>query len=211
MGQEDPRLGPRFIDMSEAYSQELSADGGGSGKAAGHCSWVKACTLRCWGRVMRRQRRYASLRTIGADLVGMSTVPEVIAARQMGIKVLAISCVTNMAAGTTDAQINHEEVLEIGKKHCRTIQSAAARSGAADREGRSERVVCTIRVCLHSFGLFLEEQHPQASSCHSIAHVLLRLQNGCGRINCPASSCDGRSGKTKINSDHTSHATGRDR
>jgi purine-nucleoside phosphorylase len=56
------------------------------------------------------------LRTIGADLVGMSTVPEVIAARQMGIKVLAISCVTNMAAGTTDAPINHEEVLEIGRK-----------------------------------------------------------------------------------------------
>jgi purine-nucleoside phosphorylase len=56
------------------------------------------------------------LRTIGADLVGMSTVPEVIAARQMGMKVLAISCVTNMAAGTTDATINHEEVLEIGKK-----------------------------------------------------------------------------------------------
>jgi purine-nucleoside phosphorylase len=56
------------------------------------------------------------LRTIGADLVGMSTVPEVIVARQMGIKVLAISCVTNMAAGTTDAHINHEEVLEIGRK-----------------------------------------------------------------------------------------------
>ena len=56
------------------------------------------------------------LRAIGADLVGMSTVTEVIAARQMGMKVLAISCVTNMAAGTTDAQINHEEVLEIGKK-----------------------------------------------------------------------------------------------
>src|SRR5438270_7872482 len=56
------------------------------------------------------------LRTIGADLVGMSTVPEVIVARQMGIKVLAISCVTNMAAGTTDHPINYEEVLEIGRK-----------------------------------------------------------------------------------------------
>jgi purine-nucleoside phosphorylase len=53
---------------------------------------------------------------MGADLVGMSTVPEVIAARQMGMKVLAISCVTNMAAGVTDAQINHQEVLEIGKR-----------------------------------------------------------------------------------------------
>jgi len=53
---------------------------------------------------------------MGADLVGMSTVPEVIVARQLGVKVLAISCVTNMAAGTTDAQINHQEVLEIGRR-----------------------------------------------------------------------------------------------
>ena len=56
------------------------------------------------------------LRTIGADLVGMSTVPEAVAARHMGIEVLAISCVTNMAAGTTDAPLNHEEVLETGRR-----------------------------------------------------------------------------------------------
>jgi purine-nucleoside phosphorylase len=56
------------------------------------------------------------LRTIGADLVGMSTVLEVIAARHMGIRVLAISCVTNMAAGILDQVINHEEVLETGER-----------------------------------------------------------------------------------------------
>jgi len=56
------------------------------------------------------------LRTIGADLVGMSTISEVIVARQMGIKVLAISCVTNMAAGILDKPINHEEVLETGRR-----------------------------------------------------------------------------------------------
>jgi purine-nucleoside phosphorylase len=56
------------------------------------------------------------LRNIGADLVGMSTVPEVIAARQMGMDVLAISCVTNMAAGITGEKLTHEEVLETGER-----------------------------------------------------------------------------------------------
>ena len=58
----------------------------------------------------------AMLRTLGADLVGMSTVLEVIAARHMGIKVLAISCVTNMAAGILDQVISHDEVLETGER-----------------------------------------------------------------------------------------------
>jgi purine-nucleoside phosphorylase len=56
------------------------------------------------------------LRTIGADLVGMSTVPEVIAARHMGVEVLAISCVTNMAAGMTGEKITAEEVIETGER-----------------------------------------------------------------------------------------------
>jgi purine-nucleoside phosphorylase len=56
------------------------------------------------------------MRTLGADLAGMSTIPEVIAARHMGIKVLGISCVTNMAAGVLDQPINHEEVLETGER-----------------------------------------------------------------------------------------------
>jgi purine-nucleoside phosphorylase len=57
-----------------------------------------------------------ALRTLGADMVGMSTVAEVIAARHMGIKVLAISCVTNSAAGVSAMPINHEEVMEVGNR-----------------------------------------------------------------------------------------------
>ena len=56
------------------------------------------------------------LRTIGADLVGMSTVPEAIVAVHMGMRVLAISCVTNMAAGILDQPLNHEEVLETARR-----------------------------------------------------------------------------------------------
>ncbi len=56
------------------------------------------------------------LRNLGADAVGMSTVPEAIVARHMGLEVLGISCITNMAAGLSDAPINHEEVMEIGNR-----------------------------------------------------------------------------------------------
>jgi purine-nucleoside phosphorylase len=55
-------------------------------------------------------------RTLGADAVGMSTVPEVIAARHMGIRVLGISCITNMAAGVIKKKLDHREVLEVGEK-----------------------------------------------------------------------------------------------
>src|SRR6478609_5083690 len=115
VGPEDPNLGLRFIDMSEAYSRDYRRMAVEAGKRLGIPvgEGVYAAML---GPSYETPAEIRYLRTIGADLVGMSTVPEVIAARQMGMKVLAISCVTNMAAGTTDAPINHEEVLEIGKK-----------------------------------------------------------------------------------------------
>lgn len=115
VGAEDQRFGLRFIDMTEAYAKNYRLMTLEAGKRLGiHLAeGVYAALL---GPSYETPAEIRFLRTIGADLVGMSTVPEVIVARQMGIKVLAISCVTNMAAGTTDKPINHEEVLEIGRK-----------------------------------------------------------------------------------------------
>ena len=115
VGPEDARFGLRFIDMSETYSKAYRQQALETGKRLGIAmgEGVYAAML---GPSYETPAEIRFLRAVGADLVGMSTVPEAIVAHQMGIKVLAISCVTNMAAGTTDAPINHEEVLETGKK-----------------------------------------------------------------------------------------------
>jgi purine-nucleoside phosphorylase len=115
VGAEDPRFGPRFIDMTEAYAKGYRQMALEAGRRLGIplAEGVYAAVL---GPSYETPAEIRFLRTIGADLVGMSTVPEVIVARQLGIKVLAISCVTNMAAGVTDQPINHQEVLEIGRK-----------------------------------------------------------------------------------------------
>jgi purine-nucleoside phosphorylase len=115
VGTEDPRFGLRFIDMTEAYSKSYRRIALEAGKRLG-IDLAEGVYLALLGPSYETPAEIRFFRTIGADLVGMSTVPEVIVARQMGIKVLAISCVTNMAAGTTDAPIHHEEVLEIGRK-----------------------------------------------------------------------------------------------
>jgi purine-nucleoside phosphorylase len=78
------------------------------------------------------------LRAIGADLVGMSTVPEAIVAHHMGVKVLAISCVTNMAAGVLPEKLSHEEVLEVGRqvreKFVRFLKGVLPRLESADAQ-----------------------------------------------------------------------------
>jgi len=113
VGPNDDSRGPRFPDMSDAYSpafrkiaKQVAAElklTVGEG--------VYAAVL---GPSYETPAEIRYLRTIGADVVGMSTVPEVIAARHMSIEVLGISCVTNMAAGILPQKINHEEVLETG-------------------------------------------------------------------------------------------------
>jgi purine-nucleoside phosphorylase len=115
VGAEDQRFGLRFIDMTEAYPKSYRQIALEAGRRLGleMSEGVYAALL---GPSYETPAEIRFLRAIGADLVGMSTVPEVIVARQMGIKVLAISCVTNMAAGVSDHPINHQEVLEIGRK-----------------------------------------------------------------------------------------------
>ena len=73
------------------------------------------------------------MRALGADLVGMSTVPEVLAARHMGIRCLALSCVTNAAAGVRPEPIDHERVLEVGRARRGRSRRASARGRAAPR------------------------------------------------------------------------------
>ena len=112
-GPNDDSLGPRFPDMSEAYSRtdrEIA-------RQVAHelgiqlNEGVYAAVL---GPSYETPAEIRYLRAIGADMVGMSTAPEVIAANHMGIRCLGISCVTNMAAGILPRKIRHEEVLETG-------------------------------------------------------------------------------------------------
>ena len=114
-GANDDRLGPRFPDMSEAYSATLRSTALEEARRLGIAphEGVYAAVP---GPSYETPAEIRYLRTIGADLVGMSTVPEVIAARHMHLRVLGISCVTNMAAGILDKPLNHEEVLETGRR-----------------------------------------------------------------------------------------------
>jgi len=110
-GSNDERFGPRFPDMTIAYDRRFReiAVGAGNRNGIGLLEGVYAALA---GPSYETPAEIRFLQTIGADLVGMSTVPEVIAARHSGIRVLGISCVTNAAAGILDKPLNHEEVLE---------------------------------------------------------------------------------------------------
>jgi len=115
VGANEDRFGPRFPDMTDAYNAEFrkyaleDAERLGGGIHEG----IYAAML---GPSYETPAEIRYLRTIGADLVGMSTVPEVIVARHMGLEVMAISCATNMAAGMSGEKINHEEVMETGER-----------------------------------------------------------------------------------------------
>jgi purine-nucleoside phosphorylase len=115
VGPEDERFGPRFIDMTEAYSRSYRRIALEAARKIG-IDVGEGVYAGLLGPSYETPAEIRFLRTIGADLVGMSTIPEVIVCRQMGIKVLAISCVTNMAAGILDQPLNHEEVLATARR-----------------------------------------------------------------------------------------------
>ncbi len=115
VGPNDDSLGPRFPDMSDAYSKSWRAAAKAVAAELG-ISLPEGVYAAMLGPSYETPAEIRYLRAIGADLVGMSTVPEVIAANHMGLKCLAVSCVTNMAAGILDQKISHEEVLETGQR-----------------------------------------------------------------------------------------------
>jgi purine-nucleoside phosphorylase len=114
-GPNDDRLGPRFPDMSEAYDRRLGAllDDAAAEAGVELKRGVYACLA---GPSYETPAEVRMLRGIGADLVGMSTVPEVIAARHMGVPVAGLSIVTNLAAGLARKPLSHEEVAETAER-----------------------------------------------------------------------------------------------
>ncbi len=115
IGPNEERFGPRFPDMTEAYAKSYRQRALAEAQSLGieiHEGVYAALA----GPSYETPAEIRYLRAIGADLVGMSTVPEVIVARHMGIRVLGISCVTNMAAGILDQPLSHAEVLETAER-----------------------------------------------------------------------------------------------
>ena len=114
-GANDERLGPRFPDMSAVYSPELQEIVVDEARAIG-VEVRRGIYGALSGPSYETPSEIHLLRNLGADAVGMSTVPEAIVARHMGLEVLGISCITNMAAGISDEPINHEEVMATGDR-----------------------------------------------------------------------------------------------
>ncbi len=110
-GENDERIGPRFPDMSEIYNKEFSNKIIAAGEKIG-ISIKSGVYAGLRGPSYETPAEIRMLKTVGADSVGMSTVPESIAAKHMGINISGISCITNYAAGITDKPLDHKEVTE---------------------------------------------------------------------------------------------------
>jgi purine-nucleoside phosphorylase len=110
-----PGSGLRFFDMTQPYSKTLRALAHEAAAAEGF-EIPEGVYIAVSGPSFETPAEIRSFRTLGATLVGMSTVPETIVARHMGIEVLAISCVTNLAAGLGSKPLSHQEVFESGRQ-----------------------------------------------------------------------------------------------
>lgn len=125
-GVHDELAGPRFLDMSEAYSKEAREIAHEAAAEAGLTLQEGVYAAVC-GPSYETPAEIRYLRAIGADLVGMSTVPEAIAANHLGMKVLGISYVANMAAGLHPRKLNHEEILEMDAQVRETLTNLLQR------------------------------------------------------------------------------------
>jgi len=115
VGPNDSKLGPRFPDMTEAYSSKLRELAHETAEQLG-ITLYEGVYAALVGPSYETPAEIRFLRTIGADLVGMSTAAETIAANHLGMEVLGISCVTNVAAGLSGEKLEHAEVLEVGRR-----------------------------------------------------------------------------------------------
>jgi purine-nucleoside phosphorylase len=135
-GVNDARLGPRFPDMTRAYPSELRALALRAAAEAG-VELKQGVYAGLPGPAYETPAEIRMLRTLGADLCGMSTVPEVIAATHQGARCLGISCVTNMAAGITGERLSHQEVTDTATRVRATFTKVlGAVLAALGREGR---------------------------------------------------------------------------
>jgi purine-nucleoside phosphorylase len=130
MGSHLEALGPRYPDMSEPYSRALGEKVLAAARRAG-VSLKRGVYAAVNGPQLETRAEYRMLKTLGADMVGMSTVPEVIAARHLGVEVLGLSCITNMAAGLLPQALSHHEVLETAERASRAM--AALLEGVVER------------------------------------------------------------------------------
>jgi purine-nucleoside phosphorylase len=115
VGPNEDRFGPRFPDMTEVYSQRLRTIAVEAASALGQ-PLARGVYVALHGPSYETPAEIRFLRTIGADAVGMSTVPEAIVARHMGLEVLGISCITNPAAGVMPQPLVHDEVMEVANR-----------------------------------------------------------------------------------------------
>ena len=115
IGPNDPELGPRFPDMTYAHDPRL-LDLARAAAADAGIGLREGVYAGLFGPTYETPAEIRMLRTLGADAVGMSTVPEIIALRHMGVPAAAVSCITNLAAGLTPAELNHAEVEETARR-----------------------------------------------------------------------------------------------